>query len=72
MANDGEIKYYKDKKCNRGSFWLTKDSHCLKTARGSFEIRIPGRAYQLEEAQKAGSQLDEWIQQITDVIKLLK
>jgi len=72
LANDGEIKYYKDNKFLQGGFWLTKDSECLKTAQGSFEIRVPNRTYCLEEVERGTSNLDEWTKHIQNVIKSLR
>ena len=71
LSNDGEIKYYKDGKSFKGGFWLSKDCKCLKVARGSIEIRTPGRTYFLEEIDKKTSKIDEWIKLINEVIQTL-
>ena len=71
LSNDGEIKYYKDGKSFKGGFWLSKDCKCLKVARGSIEIRTPGRTYYLEEIDKKTSKIDEWIKLINEVIQTL-
>ena len=70
IANDGEVKYYKNGKHLRGSFWLTKTTKCLKSSRTTVEVRTPDKNYYIEEYKKGT--IDEFLSIMNDVIKTLK
>jgi len=71
LANDGEVKYYLDGRFFRGSFWLTKDTECVKTSKTTFEVRIPARTYFLVDIEGNQSNIDIWVEKILMVIQSL-